>query len=84
MTIEPLHDNVAVEVEEKKQTGEFVIPETATDKPQIGTVTAKGGDANKVQVGDRVAFRKYAPDILEIEDTKRFIVREEDILAIIK
>lgn len=84
MTFEPLGDNVLVSVEERRTDGDFVIPETAKNQPQEGVVEAKGPLADGVNVGDRILFRKYSPDVAELGGKSRFFVRQEDIFTVIR
>lgn len=96
MNLKPLHDRVVIERlegEEQKSAGGIIIPDTAKEKPQRGKVIAVGegafnekGDRNKldVSVGDEVLFGKYAGNEVKIEGTEYLIMRENEILAILK
>ena len=96
MDIKPLADRVIVkplEAEEKTKGG-ILLPETAKEKPQEGKVIAAGKgktldngqvQAMEVKVGDRVLYGKYSGnEITTKEGDELLIMREEDILAIIK
>lgn len=94
MKIKPLHDRVIVERLEEEETvkGGIIIPDTAKEKPQQGTVIAVGpGKTNKegsvipmaVKKGDKVLFGKYSGTDVKIDDTEYLIMREDDILGII-
>ena len=95
MSITPLGDRVIVtagESEEVTASG-IVLPDTAKEKPQRGTVVAAGSgrrdDAGKriemdVKVGDAVLFAKYAGTEFKLEDEDLLILSEKDILAVIK
>ncbi len=90
----PLQDRVLVErgVEEEK-IGTIVIPDTAKEKPVRGTIIAAGPGKRlesgqtqpmSVKVGDEILFGKYAGTEVKL-DTKEYIVmREDDVMAIIK
>lgn len=93
--IKPLGDRVLlkpISQEEKTESG-IIIPDTAKEKkPQEGEVLAVGpGKVNEqgeqvppqVEAGQRVMFRKYGPDEIEIGEETYLIVSESDILAII-
>ena len=92
---QPLHDRVLVrriEVEEKTAAG-IIIPDTAKEKPAEGEVLAVGpgarGEDGKispldVQVGDRVVFGKWSGTEVVIEGEDRLIMKEADILGILK
>jgi chaperonin GroES len=95
MKLRPLQDRVIVKriEEEEKTTGGIIIPDTAKEKPQQGKVVAAGkgkilenGKVNPVTVkkGDRVLFGKYAGTDIKIDGEEHLIMREDDILAIIK
>lgn len=94
--LEPLGDRVVVKpaaTEEKTASGIY-IPDTATqEKPEQGEVIAVGpgklDETGKrvplsVKVGDTVVFSKYSPDEIEIDGEKYLVVREENLLAVIK
>jgi len=96
MKIQPLHDRVIVKrVEEEETTkGGIIIPDTAKEKPMEGTVVAVGsgkseGEGEKkipleVKKGDRVLFSKYAGTEITIDGEEHLIMKEEDIIAIVK
>jgi chaperonin GroES len=95
MKIQPLGDRVLVkpmEAEEKTKGG-IVLPDTAKEKPQQGEVVAVGkgklldnGEVKplEVKVGDKVLYGKYAGTEVTIDGEEYLIIREDDILAIIK
>jgi chaperonin GroES len=96
MKIQPLHDRVIVKrVEEEETTkGGIIIPDTAKEKPMEGIVVAVGsgkieGEGKKkvpleVKEGDRVLFSKYAGTEIKIDGEEHLIMKEEDIIAIVK
>jgi chaperonin GroES len=95
MKLKPLGNRVVIEpIEQEEMTaGGIVLPETAKEKPQKGTVVAAGpgerDDDGKhieldVKVGDQVLFAKYAGTEIKIEGKKLLILRETDLLAIIE
>ena len=95
MKITPLQDRVLVKrLEEEEQTkGGIIIPDTAKEKPMEGRVVAAGKGRTKedgtviplqVKKGDKVLFSKYAGTEIKIDDEEHLIMREEDILGIIK
>ena len=92
MNLRPLDDRVVVEPVEAEETtaGGIVLPDTAKEKPQRGTVVAVGpgrlldsGDRGElsVQVGDEVIYGKYAGSDIEVDGREVKILRESDILA---
>lgn len=88
----PLGDRVVVQPASREETTKsgLVIPDTAKEKPQRGTVVAVGagrkdddGDriAMDVEVGDTVLFAKYAGTEFKLDDEEYLILSEKDILA---
>ena len=96
MDIKPLGDRIVIKAleAENKTKGGIVIPDTAKEKPQEGKVMAVGRgklsdngtvQVPEVKVGDRVLYGKYSGnEITTKEGEELLIMREEDILAIIK
>jgi chaperonin GroES len=95
MKLRPLHDRVIVKrvEEEDKTAGGIIIPDAAKEKPQQGKVIAVGkgkilenGKVSPLAVkkGDRILFGKYAGQDIKIDGEEHLIMREDDILAIIK
>ncbi|MDP2424439.1 MAG: co-chaperone GroES [Bacteroidales bacterium] len=89
VNIKPLADRVLVEpaaAEEKTAAG-IIIPDTAKEKPQKGTVIAVGNgkkdEPMTVKEGDMVLYGKYAGTEIAMHGRDFLIMRESDILAII-
>ena len=89
LSIKPLADRVLVEpaAAETKTSSGIIIPDTAKEKPQKGTIVAvgKGTKDNPitVNVGDSVLYGKYAGTELQHEGVDYLIMKESDILAIV-
>ena len=89
LKIKPLADRVLVEPAqaEEKTAGGIIIPDTAKEKPQKGTVVAVGpgkkDEPLTVKVGDQVLYGKYAGTEITIDGTNYLIMRESDIVAVI-
>ncbi|MHC1778278.1 MAG: co-chaperone GroES [Lentimicrobium sp.] len=89
MNVKPLADRVLIEpaAAEQKTAGGIIIPDTAKEKPQRGTVVAVGpgkkDEPVTVKVGDLVLYGKYAGTEISIEGKDYLIMRESDIVAII-
>ena len=89
MTIKPLADRVLVEpaAAETKTSSGIIIPDTAKEKPQKGTVVAVGPGTQEspitVKVGDQVLYGKYAGTELQHEGKDYLIMKENDLLAIV-
>ena len=87
--VRPIGDRVLVEpapAEEKTVSG-IIIPDTAKEKPQRGSIiaigTGKKDEPLTVKVGDTVLYGKYAGTELTIDGKDYLIMRESDIFAII-
>jgi chaperonin GroES len=87
--LQPLEDRVLVkpaEAEEKTSSG-IIIPDTAKEKPQKGTVVAVGkgkkDEPMTVKDGDTVLYGKYSGTEINIDGNEYLIMRESDIYAII-
>jgi chaperonin GroES len=95
MKLQPLGDRVVVQTEddlEQKTPSGLVIPDTAKEKPQIGTVLAVGpgaldddGDRLPMDVkeGDRVLYSKFAGTEVKVEGTEYLVLSARDLLAIV-
>ncbi|MBF0461536.1 MAG: co-chaperone GroES [Magnetococcales bacterium] len=93
--IRPLHDRVVVKrsSEEEKTASGIIIPDTAKEKPIQGEVLAVGKGAvleegkirpMDVKVGDVVLFAKYAGTEVKIDGEDLLIMRETDIMGVLK
>jgi chaperonin GroES len=89
ISLKPLADRVLVEpaTAEEKTAGGIIIPDTAKEKPQRGTVIAVGNGKKDepitVKAGDTVLYGKYAGTEISIEGKDYLIMRESDIFAIV-
>jgi chaperonin GroES len=89
LNITPLADRVLVEpaAAETTTASGLIIPDTAKEKPQKGTVVAVGNGKKDepltVKVGDTVLYGKYGGTELKLKGTDYLMMRESDILAII-
>ncbi len=87
--ITPLHDRVVIKPApaEEKTAGGIIIPDTAKEKPQRGTVVATGpgkkDEPVTVKMGDTVLYGKYSGTEVRIDGQDLLIIREGDILAIV-
>ena len=95
MNVRPLHDRIIVHrlEEGEQQIGGIIIPDTAKEKPQQGTVMAAGNGKAKdggkrvpldVKAGDRILFSKYAGQEIKLDGKDYFIMKEDDVLAVIE
>lgn len=89
INIKPLADRVLIEpsLAEEKTAGGLIIPDTAKEKPQRGTVVAVGpgkkDEPMTVKEGDVVLYGKYAGTEITINKTDYLIMRESDVVAIV-
>ena len=89
VNIKPLADRVIIEpaAAEEKTSGGIIIPDTAKEKPQRGTVVAVGpgkkDEPLTVKNGDMVLYGKYAGTEITVEGQDYLILRESDIVAIV-
>lgn len=89
LNIKPLADRVIVEpaAAEQKTSGGIIIPDTAKEKPQKGTVLAVGpgkkDEPVTLKVGDTVLYGKYAGTEVSVDGKDLLIMRESDIYAVI-
>ena len=89
LKIKPLADRVLIEPAKAETTtvSGIIIPDTAQEKPQKGTVVAVGNWTKdhqmSVKIGDKVLYGKYSGTELKFEGTDFLMMRESDLLAII-
>ena len=92
VAIKPLEDRIVVQPSDAEQTtaSGIVIPDTAKEKPQQGTVIAVGpgrlDDNGKrilmdVKLGDRVLYAKYTGQEIKIDREELIVIQEKDVLA---
>ena len=95
MDVRPLHDRIIVRRDEEgeQQRGGIIIPDTAKEKPQRGTVIAAGNGTLKesgmrvpldVKAGDVILFGKYTSQEIKLDGQEYLIMRENEVLAVIE
>lgn len=89
MKIQPLADRVLVApAPAEEKIGSIIIPDTAKEKPLKGTIVATGNGTKDEEMilksGDTVLYGKYAGTEIEFEGEKYLMMRQSDVLAIIK
>ena len=93
MNVRPLHDRIIVQRAEEsdQRVGGIIIPDSAKEKPQQGTVLAAGlGKSNDKGVrtplddkaGDTILFGKYSGQEIKLDGVDYLIMKEDDVLAI--
>jgi chaperonin GroES len=95
MKLRPLHDRILVRRLEhgEQKKGGIIIPDSAKEKPQRGSVVAVGNGKRlengtitplDVKAGDEILFGKYGGSEVTVDDTEYLILREDEILAVIE
>jgi chaperonin GroES len=95
MDVRPLHDRIIVRRDEtgEEKSGGIIIPDTAKEKPQRGTVIAAGSGAVRdggprvpldVRAGDVILFGKYTSQEIKVDGEEYLIMREDEVLAVIE
>jgi chaperonin GroES len=95
MKFRPLHDRVVVRrvKNEEKTAGGIIIPDTAQEKPQEGTIIAVGAGARNeagalvpldVKAGDTVLFGKWSGTEVKIDGEELLIMKESDVMGIVE
>jgi chaperonin GroES len=95
MDVRPLHDRIIVRRDEEgeQQAGGIIIPDTAKEKPQRGTVIAVGNGTLKdagtrvpldVKAGDVILFGKYTSQEIKLDGEEYLIMREDEVLAVVE
>ena len=89
MNIKPFADRVLVlPAPAEEKVGGIIIPDTAKEKPQHGTIVAAGNGTKDEEMilkeGDEILYGKYSGTELEIEGTKYLIMRQSDVLAVVQ
>jgi len=95
MKLRPLDDRIVIKQSEaeEKTAGGIILPDTAKEKPQIGTVVAVGpgkilDDGTRAQMSvknkDEVIYAKYIGSDVEIDGEKYVILKEGDVLGIVE
>lgn len=89
INVKPLADRVLIEpaAAETKTASGLIIPDSAKEKPQKGTIVAVGNGKKDepitVKVGDTVLYGKYSGTEINIDGKEYLIMRESDIFAVI-
>ena len=83
MNIKPLADRVLVlPAQAEEKVGGIIIPDTAKEKPQHGTIVAAGNGTKDEEMV--LLYGKYSGTELEVEGTKYLIMRQSDVLAVVQ
>ncbi|MCX6087138.1 MAG: co-chaperone GroES [Caldiserica bacterium] len=91
----PIGDHVVIKVEKVEETMKsgIVLPDSAKEKPQQGTIVAVGSGVMldngtriplEVKEGDKVFYSKYSGNEVKLDDEEYVVLSQHDILAIVK
>ena len=86
INIAPLDDRILVKQldEEEEKVGNIYIPDTAKERPQIGTILAVGTDEDLKKApkkGDKVIYAKFSGTEIKLKGDEYIILKREDVLA---
>jgi len=96
MQLRPIGDHIIVKAVSKEETSAsgIIIPDTVDkERPEQGEVVAVGPgkqlesgamSAMTVKVGEKVVFKKYAPDEIKLEGNEYLVIRMDDVMAVIE
>ena len=95
MEVRPLHDRLIVrrDNEGEQHSGGIIIPDSAKEKPQRGTVIAAGSGTVRdggtrvpldVKPGDVILFGKYTSQDITLDGEAYLVMREDEVLAVIE
>lgn len=90
MKLKPLADRVIVQpaAAEEVTTGGIIIPDSAKEKPQRGTILAAGQGTKDEEMilkeGDKVLYGKYAGTEIDLDGEKVLIMRQNEVLAVVE
>ncbi|MGC9947280.1 MAG: co-chaperone GroES [Bryobacteraceae bacterium] len=95
MELRPLHDRIVIKRLDEGETrrGGIIIPDTAKEKPQQGSVIAVGNGklletgermAPEVKAGDRILFGKYSGAEVKLDGEEYLILKEDEILGVVE
>ncbi|MCL4357599.1 co-chaperone GroES [Patescibacteria group bacterium] len=84
--LSPLSDYVVAVPEEasSKTVSGIYLPDNATEKPKTALVIATGKEVKQVKSGEKIVYKSYSTTEVKIESQEYILVKEEDILAIVK
>ncbi len=84
--VQPLADRIVAQAEEAsdKTASGFYLPEDAKEKPQMAKVIDVGKDVAEVKKDDTIVYPKYGTTEVTIEGEEYMILKEEDVLGVIK
>ena len=83
MNLKPIKDHLIVKPASKERETEsgLILPDSK-EKPGIGEVVAIGNEVSDIEVNNTVFFKKYSPEVVEVEGEEYLILKEADIIAL--
>ena len=97
MKIRPIDERVLIKPfkEEERKVGSIIIPDTAKERPQMGTVMALGDDieiadrkqkklSDVLKVGDTIVYARYGGTEVKIDEEEYLLVSRNDILSVVQ
>jgi chaperonin GroES len=86
MALQPLADRIVAKSVEPELTSPagILLPDQAKEKTQVAKVLAVGKDVKEVKVGDNIVHSEYGPNRFKQGADELLIVKEEDVLAVVK
>ncbi len=84
--LQPLADYVVTIAEDPKTktSSGLYLPDNAAEKPKTAKVVAVGKDVKQVKNGDRVVYKSYSTNEIKVDNQEYILVKEEDILAVVR
>ncbi len=84
--LQPLADWVVAEQEEAitKTASGLYLPDKAAEKPKVAKVLKVGAKVKEIKPADRIIYKSYSTTEVKLDGTEYILVKEEDILAIVK
>lgn len=84
--LQPLADYVVTKADEAepKTASGIYLPDNAAEKPKTASVVAVGKDVKQVKIGDRIVYKSYSTTEVKVNKEDYILVKEEDILAVVK
>jgi chaperonin GroES len=86
MALQPLADRIVAKPVEPEKTSPagILLPDQAKEKTNVAEVLAVGKEVKEVKVGDKIVHTEYGPNRFKEGETEYVIVKEEDVLAVVK
>lgn len=85
--LEPLADYIVTQNEEPQsvtKSGIYIPSDANTDKPKVCKVLAVGKNVKSVKINDRIVYKSYSSTDVKIDNAEYILIKEEDVLAIVK